>query len=171
MNNNNIKKMTLTAILLALCIVGANIKIMGSVALDSFPAFFGALALGPVAGAFIGLFGHLVSALLSGFPLTLPVHLIIGLCMMITMIVFATIRRGKRSLKWGYIIVSDIVAYILNVPLELLLLYPILKQLVYAYFFQLTIAAIINIILAEVVYILLRKRFPKLLKNFVNEDK
>lgn len=171
MNNNNIKKMTLTAILLALCIVGANIKIMGSVALDSFPAFFGALAIGPVAGAFLGLFGHLVSALLSGFPLTLPVHLVIGLCMMITMIVFSTIRRGKRSLKWSYIITSDIVAYILNVPLELLLLYPILKQLVYAYFFQLTIAAIINIILAEVIYILIRKRFPKLLKNFFNEDK
>ncbi|WP_125770140.1 ECF transporter S component [Companilactobacillus furfuricola] len=171
MNNNNIKKMTLTAILLALCIVGANIKIMGSVALDSFPAFFGALAIGPVAGAFLGLFGHLVSALLSGFPLTLPVHLVIGLCMMITMIVFSTIRRGKHSLKWSYIIFSDIIAYILNVPLELLLLYPILKQLVYAYFFQLTIAAIINIILAEVIYILIRKRFPKLLKNFFNEDK
>lgn len=171
MNNIKIKKLTVAAILLALCIVGANVKIMGSVALDSFPAFFGSLVLGPIAGAFLGLFGHLVSALLSGFPLTLPVHLVIGFCMMITMAVYALIRRGDRSLKWGYIILSDIVAYVLNVPLELLLLYPILKQAVYVYFVPLTLAAIVNIILAEIVFILLRKRFPRLLKSFFSEDK
>ncbi|AKP66204.1 ECF transporter S component [Companilactobacillus ginsenosidimutans] len=171
MNNTRIKKLTFTAIILALCIVGANIKIMGSVALDSFPAFFGALALGPVAGAFLGLFGHLVSALLSGFPLTLPVHLIIGFCMMVTMAVYALIRRGKRALDWKYIILSDVVAYALNVPLELVLLYPILKQAVYVYFTPLTIAAIVNIILAEVVFILLKKRFPRILDIFKSEDK
>jgi uncharacterized membrane protein len=144
---------------------------MGSVALDAFPAFFGALALGPVAGVFLGLFGHLMSALLSGFPLTLPVHLIIGLCMMITMAVYGWIRRGNRATDWKFIILSDVVAYVLNVPLELLLLYPIMKQLVFAYFGPLTIAAIVNIILAEIVFLVLKKRFPRIIDTFKSEDK
>lgn len=170
MNNTRIKKLTFTAIILALCIIGANIKLMGSVALDSFPAFFGAVALGPVAGAFLGLFGHLFSAMLSGFPLTLPVHLIIGFCMMITMAVYGFIRRGGRSMEWQYIILSDVVGYILNVPLELVLLYPILKQTVYVYFVPLTIASIVNIIIAEVVYILLKSRFPRIINLFRSEE-
>ncbi|MCH4008632.1 ECF transporter S component [Companilactobacillus sp.] len=171
MNNARIKKLTFTAIILALCIIGANIKIMGSVALDAFPAFFGAIALGPIAGAFLGLFGHLVSAMLSGFPLTLPVHLIIGFCMMVTMFVYGWIRKGDRSMKWQYIILSDVVGYALNVPLELVLLYPILKQAVYVYFVPLTIASVVNIILAEIVYILLKSRFPRIIDIFRSEDK
>lgn len=46
------KKLATLAILLALCVIGANIKILGSIALDSFPAFIGAIILGPAAGAF-----------------------------------------------------------------------------------------------------------------------
>lgn len=52
------------------CVIGANIKLMGSVAFDAAPAFIGTLLLGPMYGAVLGIFGHLTSALLAGFPLT-----------------------------------------------------------------------------------------------------
>lgn len=77
--SDRLKRLTLAAMLLALCVIGANVKIMGSVAFDSAPAFLGAVLLGPWFGATLGLFGHLVSAALAGFPLTLPIHLIIAL--------------------------------------------------------------------------------------------
>lgn len=60
-NSDRLRRIVLAAMLLALCVVGANIKIMGSIAFDSAPAFLGAILLGPWFGAFLGIFGHLTS--------------------------------------------------------------------------------------------------------------
>jgi hypothetical protein len=42
------KKIVLAALLIALSFIGANIKIMGSIAFDSMPGFLGALILSPL---------------------------------------------------------------------------------------------------------------------------
>ncbi|WP_125582274.1 ECF transporter S component [Levilactobacillus cerevisiae] len=157
-NNRALKRLTLTALLLALCVIGANVKIMGSIALDSAPAFLGAIMLGPWIGALLGLFGHLTSAMLAGFPLTLPVHLVVGFMMGVCMFAVGWIRKRFGVNKLGVIILSDIVGYIINVPIEVPLLYPLLKGTIFALFIPLTIATIVNIVLCEVLYAVLPAR-------------
>ncbi|PBQ22966.1 ECF transporter S component [Levilactobacillus brevis] len=157
-NNRALKRVTLSALLLALCVIGANVKIMGSIALDSAPAFLGALLLGPWVGAFLGFFGHMTSALLSGFPLTLPVHLIVGAMMAVCMFVFGYIRKKMGIDRLGNTIVSDIVAYLINVPLEIPLLYPLLKGAIIALFIPLTLATVANLVICEVLYVVLPQR-------------
>ncbi len=71
-------RITLLALFIALAAVGANIKIMGSIAFDALPAFLAAMLLGSREGAIAGAAGHLFSALLSGFPMTLPMHLVVA---------------------------------------------------------------------------------------------
>lgn len=160
-NSDRLRRIVLAAMLLALCVVGANIKIMGSIAFDSAPAFLGAILLGPWFGAFLGIFGHLTSAALSGFPLTLPVHLVVGFMMGVCMFVFGWIRQRFGKDKFGVILISDIVGYIINTPLEIPLLYPLLKGAIFALFVPLTVATIFNIIIAEIVYAFL----PKTMKH------
>lgn len=145
------KKMATLAILLALCVIGANIKILGSIALDSFPAFIGAIVLGPVAGAFLGFFGHMISALLSGFPNTLLIHLIIAVLMAFCMFFYGWTRQKLARHKAAASIVSILVAYVINVPLDLILLYPLMGPVVFALFAPLSLATLVNLVLSEVI--------------------
>jgi hypothetical protein len=48
--------------------LGQILRLWGSIAFDSMPAFLGAILLGPWFGAFLGVFGHLTSAAMAGFP-------------------------------------------------------------------------------------------------------
>ncbi len=156
------RKITITAILLALCVVGANISIFGSIAFDSFPAFIGAIVLGPVAGAFLGFFGHMTSALFAGFPNTLPIHLIIACLMGVCMYCYGWIRKNWRANTILSVVCSVIVAYLINVPLDLLLLYPFLGKTVFILFVPLTLATVCNLFLSEFVYVAL----PQKIKHY-----
>lgn len=149
----NTRKMVLFGILLALCIIGANIKILGSIALDSFPAFFGALLLGPVAGAFLGVLGHLVSAILAGFPLSLPIHIVVAVMMALTMYVFGTIYlKLISSGRWVAISAAVIGGYICNVLIDLLAVYPFVGSVVFILFWPLSVATIINMGMSILVF-------------------
>jgi len=124
----NIKRLVTAAIFIALACVGANIKIMGSIAFDSMAAFLGALILGPLYGALIGFLGHLISALLSGFPFGLPTHLVIAVSMAVTMLGFGYTYRfltHKFSLLYN-LIVSGVAGLILNGPISLALCAPLI---------------------------------------------
>jgi uncharacterized membrane protein len=79
--NNKTRRLIYAAILIALSFVGAQIKVMGSIALDSLPAFFAALLLGPASGAIVGAAGHLLTAITSSFPMTVPIHILLMLTM------------------------------------------------------------------------------------------
>lgn len=75
------KMISWLAIMIALSAVGAAIKIpavVGSVALDAFPAIVAAALFGGMTGAIVGVLGHLLSALLGGFPLGSMHFLIAG---------------------------------------------------------------------------------------------
>lgn len=142
------RTLTTLALLLALTVIGANISFLGSIALDSFPAFLGTLLLGPVAGAFLGGVGHLTSSLFAGFPLTLPIHIFIAVMMAATMYLYGLSRE-----KTGNKFVSGFIAYFVNVFIELGLLIPILSwPVVASLFIPLSLATIVNIILTEIVY-------------------
>lgn len=155
------KKLATLAILLALCVIGANIKILGSIALDSFPAFIGAIVLGPFAGAFLGFFGHMISAMLSGFPNTLPIHLIIAVLMALCMFFYAWTRKKLAKRKMLAAAVSMVVGYLINVPLDLVLLYPLMGPVVFALFVPLSLATIVNLGLAEVVIVGIPEKYKQ----------
>ncbi len=80
----NTARLTRIGVLVALSAVGAGIKIpsiLGTPALDSAPGYFAALAFGLSDGALVIGLGHLITALTAGFPLTLPLHLVVALGM------------------------------------------------------------------------------------------
>lgn len=155
-----VKKLVLTALFIALSFIGANLKVMGSIAFDSMPGFLGTLILGPAYGALIGAVGHLLTAVLSGFPLTLPVHLIVMVDMALTMAVFGWVYRisGPRLAA----ILSGIAAVLINGPVSLLMVAPLLIPIIgkaglWAMLPVLSGVAALNVILAFLVYRFLPK--------------
>ncbi len=159
------KKLVLAALFIALSFVGANIKIMGSIAFDSMPGFLGAIVLGPLYGALIGALGHLLTALTSGFPLSLPVHLITMVGMGLTMLVFGLVF--KYFLSKNYIlavILSLTFAVMINGPLLVLILTPLLmpvlgKAVLIGMVPVLSGVAALNIVMAQVIHKILPERY------------
>jgi uncharacterized membrane protein len=148
-----IRNLVYTSIFIALCFVGAQIKIMGSIAFDSMAGFLGALILGPAYGALIGAIGHLLTAATSGFYMTLPVHLIIMVGMAGTMYAFGISYKylSKKNKTIG-IIVSSIIGILINGPIATLMIVPILGKGVIALIPVLSLAAVLNVFIAHLVY-------------------
>ena len=99
------------AILVALSAVGAFIKIpspTGTVALDAAPGYLAGAAFSPGEGASVGALGHMLSALTTGFPLGLPVHLLIAVEMAVFVWLFGMMVR--RINVW----VAAILAILIN---------------------------------------------------------
>lgn len=161
MTRSTTVKMVYCAMLIALSAVGALIKIQGSIAFDSMPGFFAALFLGPWAGALVAGVGHFLTALTSGFPLTLPMHLIVAVEMALFAFIFAWVYRKSNG------IVASIVATILNGPVAALIAIPTSIALglpfngwplFYFIITPLTIASAANVILAYIVYKAMEKK-------------
>ncbi|MED3562939.1 ECF transporter S component [Bacillus xiapuensis] len=94
------KKLSWLALFTALSVVGASIKIpafVDSVALDVFPALMAAALLGGRFGAIAAAFGHLLSAMLGGFPLG-PMHILIAGEMAVLVWLFGALYINKRIL-------------------------------------------------------------------------
>lgn len=162
------KKLALMSLFVALSFVGSNIKIFGTIAFDSLPAFLAALVLGPLCGAIVGFIGHIFTSLLSGFPLGIPTHLVIAFSMAITMFGFGgTYKLLKAKLSGSLnLIITGVVGTLLNAPISLLLSYPLLAPImgfegVMALFPILLLASIANIIIAIVLFKALKKIWAK----------
>lgn len=150
--NNKIKRLAIMGMFIALSFVGAYIKIpspIQSIALDSMPAYLGGLVLGGLPGGAIAFIGHMLTSANAGFPLSLPVHLIIGVIMFISVYVYSV------TYKWTNIFVASAVGTILNgagAPLALTLL----PQFGWGFFAGiapfLLLASAINIIVAAAVF-------------------
>ncbi len=159
----SIRKMVLLALFIALSAVGANIKVpslIGTPAFDSLPGFFAAAVLGSKEGALIAALGHLLTALTAGFPLSLPIHLLI------------TVEMGVSAFVFGYLfkkihpIVAIIVAITLNGVVAPASFIPILGAGVfYTLLTPLLIASALNIIGAA-----LLAKIPGLARVFKGED-
>ncbi|WP_086313476.1 hypothetical protein A5821_000981 [Enterococcus sp. 7F3_DIV0205] len=151
------KRLTLTAMFIALSVIGSMIKLTGSIALDSLPGFVGTVFLGPSIGFLLGSFGHLTSAAIAGFPLTIPVHVITAFLMGCCLFCYGIIRE-KLTKKYSINrFLSVFIAYLINTPLSLLLLYPLLGNVVYMLFIPLSVASLLNFLLAEVVLYFLER--------------
>ena len=142
----------------------ANVKILGSIAFDAFPAFIGGLILGKGFGAVIGAFGHLLTALLSGFPYTLPVHIIVAVLMAITVYLFTLTYNliAETSNKMIASVCASIIGAALNGPFSVFALQPFLLPMMgeaglFSFSIILTTTSLANIILSFVVFFALLK--------------
>lgn len=162
---NRTRRIVFAALFIALCFVGGNIKIYGSIAFDSLPAFVATLVLGGAWGAVIGAIAHMLSAALSGFPLSLPVHLMTAVGMALTMAAF------YYSIKWSMkklspavsYVIGCVVAVIFNVPVALLLSAPFMGfKTAMALIPALVPAAILNVVIAVIVYNFLPAKYQTL---------
>ncbi|HLR21283.1 MAG TPA: ECF transporter S component [Tissierellaceae bacterium] len=159
-SKNKTVELVYIATLIAISFIGSLIKIQGTIALDSMPGFFAALYLDPLSGALVGGIGHLLTSLTSGFPLTLPIHLIITLQMAVFIYIFGLIYKNVNG------IIASIIAIILNGIGATLILAPITVWIglplsgtgfIYAMALPLTIASAVNVILAVIIYKVIKK--------------
>jgi len=158
MERQKLRKLILTAMVAAICAVGAMIKVpafISTAALDSAPAFLGVVFLSPILAGVAGLIGHFITALTSGFPLG-PLHIIIAVEMLIVVWVFGVMhKKGMHFWKWPVVLVlNGIVA-----PLPF---YFIISP---AFFWgalgSILMATVINLIIVAVVMPVLSKVFVR----------
>lgn len=138
------------AVLIALSAVGAFIKIpspTGTVALDSAPGYFAGVAFGPVEGAIVGAIGHLFSALTTGFPLGLPLHLLVAAEQAVWVVAFWWVARHVN------IVAAIVVATFLNGVVGAAILIPIGGTgLFAAVLVPLIAGSAVNVIIAAAAY-------------------
>ena len=148
----SVRKLAIMAVFIALSAVGSLVKIpspLGTVGLDSAPGFFAALAFGGWVGFIVIAIGHLLTAAIVGFPLTLPVHLAIAFGMGLCALAFRWI--GKRGLAW--LAVAVVVAALLNSFALGLIVLPIGGWAMYvASVPSLLVGAVINLVIAAAAY-------------------
>jgi uncharacterized membrane protein len=118
------RKISLLALFIALSVIGASIKIpsfVGSIALDAFPAMLAGVLIGKKNGAIVATFGHLISAYFAGFPLTVPVHIIIAVEMAVIVWVFSILYQSGNKIVAGlfFVITNSFLA-----PLPLIIMLP-----------------------------------------------
>jgi len=158
MNRQKLMTLTLTAMVAAICAIGAVIKIpsfVSTAALDSAPAFIGIVFLSPVLAGVAGLIGHFITALTSGFPYG-PLHIIIAVEMFIVVWIFGVMhKKGLHFWKWP-------VALMLNGVVAPLPFYFIISP---AFFWAslpgIFMATVINLIIVAVVMPVLSKVFVR----------
>ncbi|MBD8520803.1 ECF transporter S component [Lysinibacillus fusiformis] len=158
MDRQKLMKWILTAMVAAICAVGAAIKVpafISTAALDSAPAFLGVVFLSPLLAGVAGLIGHFISALTAGFPLG-PLHVIIAVEMFIVVWIFGVMhKKGMHVWKWP-------VALVLNGIVAPLPFYFIISP---AFFWgalaSIFIATAINLMIVAVVMPILSKVFVR----------
>ncbi|WP_408006362.1 ECF transporter S component [Pseudalkalibacillus sp. A8] len=157
------KKISLSGLFTGLSVVGASIKIpaiIGSIALDVFPALVAAVMVGRLTGAIVAAVGHIVSSILAGMPLG-PFHFMIALEMGFLVWIFAILYQKGRRMYAGliFIIGNAIVA-----PLPFI--YLISQSFYVAIVPSLLIGSIIN---AVITFLLVHRFHTLMIKNNTQE--
>lgn len=168
-NQLNTKTLVFTALLIALSYLGSLVKIFGSVALDALPAYFGALMLGGPIGALIGAVGHLFSAALSGFPMGLPMHILVAACMAGACYAYAWINKKTNLVVASVdaILINGVVMTFLSGVLAVILgISPSVMGFVIPMLVPLLIASTVNVVIAALLYL----AFEKALKGKFTQE-
>lgn len=155
-SNTTVTMLAVIAVFVALSAVGSLVKIpspLGTVAFDSAPGFFVGIAFGGVPGAIVALIGHLITAAMTGFPLTLPMHLIIAVGMGLCAWAFGVLgRRGNVGLVIGFVVAAVLNSFVLG-----LIVLPIGGVAMYTGMsISLLVGAIANLAVATIAYLALR---------------
>ncbi|AFQ44118.1 ECF transporter S component [Desulfosporosinus meridiei] len=146
----NVKRLSIMAIFIALSAVGALIKIpspVGTIGMDSAPGFFSALAFGGTTGGIVIAFGHMLTAAVNGFPMSIPVHLYIALQMALWAVAYRWVNE-----KIG-LIPAVIVGILLNGVVSAFAMLPMMGMGgVLGLLPFLAVGAALNVIISAVAY-------------------
>lgn len=154
-SRNTTTKLVYISMLIAISFIGSLIKIQGTIALDSMPGFFAALYLGPIAGAIVASIGHILTSMSSGFPLSLPIHLIITFGMGLAVYLFGIIYQRSNGIVAciSGILLNGIALVLLLAPFTIWLGLPLNgSAFILAMIAPLTLASAVNVILAYTIY-------------------
>jgi riboflavin transporter len=150
---NKTKNMVLIALFIAMSVVGGYIKIpnpvTSSIAFDSLPAYLGTLIFGGLPGAVIGFLGHLSSAAIGGFPLGIPIHILVAVQMFIIMLIFRVIAKRVNLIS---AIVIGILLNGVGAPACLILIPGMGMPVFVGAVIPLTITSIFNVVVAALIY-------------------
>lgn len=158
------RQLTAMALLIALSVIGSYITLFMSIALDSLPGFFAAMLLGALPGGIVGAIGHFMTALVHGFPLGLPTHLLVMAMMFCACYLLGRFYQKKRILglflalliNWPVsLILSSLMSYALGVVPAPFILVPILLL-------PLFLGTLVNLLPAALVYEALGERIHAL---------
>jgi uncharacterized membrane protein len=143
------------AIFIALSAVGSLIKIpspTGTVALDSGPGYFSAISFGWLEGGIVAAFGHILTAATTGFPLSIPIHLIIAVEQFLWAALFWLVKDKVNI--WVAVVVATfcngILGDLIAIPLGGIGLFTALLP-------GLVLASAINTILAALAYLIVKR--------------
>jgi len=157
MNNSfSVKSITITSMFIAISAILSNFKIWGSVSFDAAPAFLASYLLGGTYGAFVGVIGHLVAAMTSGFPLSFPLHIIIALEMGLICYISGFLFKDKGKMFF----ITPILTFLLNsfvAPLILIFWKDMGLNVYIAMLLPLTIVSFANVLVAVLLYPMLKK--------------
>ncbi|WP_085991587.1 ECF transporter S component [Oceanobacillus senegalensis] len=152
----NSRKISILALFIALSVVGAATKIpaiIGSVALDAFPALLAGTFFGIGAGAVVGGFGHMVSALIGGMPMG-ALHVVIAIEMALLVAMFTIlIERGKNI----FAAIIFVIGNVLLAPAPFIFLFGV--EFYMALIPSLFIGSVLNVLVALIVYSRIRPFF------------
>jgi len=142
------------AIFTAMSVIGAFIKIpcpIGTIALDSCPGYFSALAFGYFEGALVAGLGHIITSANVGFPLG-PLHILIALFMMVVVVLFRLVYHCFPASSCSLRLVVGVVmsatlngfgALIFSPVIEWSLALTITPSLILASYINATLAALV----------------------------
>ncbi|MFA5366122.1 MAG: ECF transporter S component [Candidatus Bathyarchaeia archaeon] len=146
------------SIFTALSVIGSFITpypLISTIALDSSPGFFAALYFGVTDGLIITGLGHIVTAVINGFPLG-PLHYIIALGMAVAGGAMGLVNKTNK--KWGFIPAS-MAAVAINTVLSLIMVPTLGFAATITYVtVPLLLAASLNAVLASIIYVGVRGR-------------
>lgn len=154
-------KLVYCAMLIAISAIGAMIKISGTIAFDSMPGFFAALFLSPLLGGVVAGIGHFLTALTSGFPMTLPMHILMMVEMAAVAYFFGVIYKKTNG------ILACIAGIILNGPVILFISSQFAKLIGLPFngwvmfntlILPLTMASAANVILGYAIYVAVKSK-------------
>ncbi|MDF1616647.1 ECF transporter S component [Petrocella sp. FN5] len=155
------KELVTTGLMIAMAAVLAQFPIYGSIAFDALPAFLTAVMMGPVLGGLVGFIAHLLVAMFTGFPFSLPLHLLIAVLMFVSCFIYGKVRKShNRYLAMALGIVMNgpvslalisIFAKILGMPFSGIMMFS-------ALLLPLLVGAMVNILVADVVYGVIKEK-------------
>lgn len=146
------------AVFTALSVIGSFITpypVISTIALDSSPGFFAALYFGAIDGFIITGLGHIVTALINGFPLG-TIHYVIAVGMALAGGAMGLVNKTHK--KWGFI-PAAVAAVAINTVLSVVMV-PTMgwESTITLVAVPLLIAASLNAVLAAIIYVGVRAR-------------
>ena len=155
---SNALRVARIAIFTALSVIGSFINpypLIATIAFDSSPGFLAALYFGAIDGFLITGLGHIVTAVINGFPLG-PLHYVIALGMALAGGAMGLVNKTNK--KWGFI-PAAIAAVAINTVLSVIMVPTMGWAATVSYVtVPLLLAASLNAALASIIYVAVRSR-------------